>query len=99
MITSTAEPRYRGGFLSVNAAVQQFGASLATLIGAGLMGNSRSDEPLTDYWVVGLIGAGAGLVSLYLAGLVRPASPAEAPPTDPEPEGVEFEPVAAVAPR
>jgi predicted MFS family arabinose efflux permease len=77
MITSTAEPRYRGSFLSFNAAVQQLALGVAPLIGGFIMGETKPGEPLTNYELVALLCAAAGLASIALAGQLRPASPVE----------------------
>ncbi len=79
MITSTAEPRYRGSFLSFNSAVQQLALGFAPLLAGFIMGDSKEGEPLVHYDVVALVGALAGLASLFLAGQLRPAAqvPAE----------------------
>src|SRR6185312_118230 len=44
MITASVEPRYRGGFMSVNSAIQQLAAGVATsgaalLVGSDAMGH------------------------------------------------------------
>ncbi len=75
MITSTAQPRYRGSFLSLNAAVQQLAAGLAPLIAGLIMGQEKKGAPLVHYDVVALVGGLAGLVSILLAGQLRPAGP------------------------
>jgi predicted MFS family arabinose efflux permease len=79
MITSAAEPAYRGGFLSVNAAVQLFGTGVAPVLGSFLMPDARPDEPLVGYPLVAGVGVVIGLLAVYLGGHVRPASPREAP--------------------
>jgi predicted MFS family arabinose efflux permease len=86
MITSTAEPRYRGTFLSVNSSVQQFGAGAAPVVGGLLMHDAGPGQPLDGYAVVGVVSVLIGLTSLYLAGLLRPASPQEAPADVPGPD-------------
>jgi predicted MFS family arabinose efflux permease len=86
MITSTAEPAYRGGFMSVNAAVQLFGTGVAPFVASFLMPDARPDEPLVGYpWVAGVCVA-IGLVAVYLGGLLHPASLREAPVAVTEPE-------------
>jgi predicted MFS family arabinose efflux permease len=73
MITSAAEPRYRGSFLSINSSVQQLAAGLAPLIAGFLMGEGAKGDPLMGYDVVGFVGVAAGATSIVLAGRLRPA--------------------------
>jgi predicted MFS family arabinose efflux permease len=79
MITSAAEPAYRGGFMSVNAAVQLFGTGVAPMLASLVMPDARPDEPLAGYPLVASICAVIGLLAVYLGGLLQPASPREAP--------------------
>ena len=83
MITSTAEPAYRGGFMSVNAAVQLFGTGVAPIVASFLMPDARPDEPLSGYPLVASICVAIGLLAVYLGGLLQPASPREAPVPEP----------------
>src|SRR5262245_978654 len=53
MITSAAEPAYRGGFMSVNAAVQLFGTGVAPIPASLLMPDARPGEPLAGYPLAG----------------------------------------------
>ena len=66
MITNSVEGRYRGGFMSVNSALQQFASGLATILAAAVIARAP-DGRLLHYGVVGLLGAGSILISLYLA--------------------------------
>jgi predicted MFS family arabinose efflux permease len=75
MITSSAEPRYRGSFLSVNASVQQMAVGLAPLLAAAIMGDTKPGEPLVGFGWVGLACAVAGVASVVLAGRLRPMRP------------------------
>jgi len=86
MITSTAEPAYRGGFMSVNAAIQLFGTGVAPVLAAFLMPDARPDEPLAGYPLVASVCVAIGLLAVYLGGLIRPAAPREAPAEVAEPE-------------
>jgi MFS family permease len=85
MITSAAEPAYRGGFLSVNAAVQLFGTGVAPVLASFLMPDARPDEPLAGYPRVAGVCVAVGVVAVYLGGLIRPAAPREAPAEVAEP--------------
>jgi predicted MFS family arabinose efflux permease len=70
MVTASAAPRVRGGFLSLNAAVQSMAMGLASLIGGGLI-HQTDDGKLPGYPLVGLLAAASALLSLVLAGVLR----------------------------
>jgi predicted MFS family arabinose efflux permease len=72
MITSSVEPHRRGGFLGANSAVQHLSAGVGSAM-AGLILSKSASGALLHYPRAGLIGAAATLVSLYLAGRLRPA--------------------------
>jgi len=74
MITSSVEPRRRGGFLGANSAVQHIAAGLGASF-AGLILTKSAGGAIEHYPRVGLIGAGVTLFSLWLAGRLRPAVP------------------------
>jgi predicted MFS family arabinose efflux permease len=74
LITNSAPPRVRGSFMSLNSAVQQFGAGVATWIGGLILGKAEGvDGPLKGYDTVGILAALAVVASVYLAGRLRPA--------------------------
>jgi MFS family permease len=86
MITASAEPRYRGSFLSVNSSVQQLVVGLAPLIAGFIMGDVENGGALVRYDVVGLLGTAAGVASIFLAGQLQPeTSTAEVAPSPAEP--------------
>jgi predicted MFS family arabinose efflux permease len=72
LITASAAPRDRGGFMSLNAAVQNLAAGLATVL-AGYVIVGGEGKPLEGYPMVGLLACAATVASLYLAGRLRPA--------------------------
>lgn len=72
MITGSAAPKVRGGFLSLNAAVQSLAMGLASFIGGALIGQT-DDGKLPGFPMVGLLAAGSALLSLFLAGQLRSA--------------------------
>lgn len=78
MITSAAEARVRGSFLSLNASVQQLGAGVAPLVAGLLLHDSGPNSPLLGYPLVGLVAGAAALASVFLVGLLQPA-PSAAP--------------------
>lgn len=80
MVTGSVEPRRRGGFLSANASVQHISAGIGAYIGSQII-TKAPDGRLEHYPYVGLLAAVTGLLSLWLAGRLRPAgaSPSMSP--------------------
>ena len=70
MISSAVEPRLRGTFMTLNSAVQSASMGLAALV-AGLIIGRDAQGQLTLYWVAGLLGVVASLLSVWLAGYLR----------------------------
>jgi predicted MFS family arabinose efflux permease len=83
MITSSVEPHRRGGFQAANSAIQHMASGVGAAIG-GVILTTNADGALVGYWIVGLMGAGATIASLWFAGRLRiadygrPISTAEA---------------------
>jgi predicted MFS family arabinose efflux permease len=80
MITSSVEPRRRGGFLSANSAVQHVAAGLGTSFG-GLLLAQDSSGVLLHYDRVGAIAALVTLSTLWLAARVKIVGPTAGIPT------------------
>jgi len=76
LITASATPRNRGGFLSVNASVQQAAAGLASALGGLMLGQGINGE-ITGFPLVGGLACAATLASIWLAGHLRPADGGE----------------------
>ncbi len=70
LVISSAEPRLRGGFMSINSAIQQLGLGVASLLAGFIIGHAP-DGTLTRYWMVGLIAVGATLLAIALAWRVK----------------------------
>jgi predicted MFS family arabinose efflux permease len=70
MISSAVEPRLRGTFMTLNSAVQSASMGLAALV-AGLIIGRDAHGQLTLYWVAGLLGVLASVLSVWLAGHLR----------------------------
>jgi predicted MFS family arabinose efflux permease len=70
MISSAALPRLRGTFMTLNSSVQSASMGLAALV-AGLIIGRDAQGQLTLYWVAGLLGMVASLLSVWLAGHLR----------------------------
>jgi predicted MFS family arabinose efflux permease len=69
LIVGSTVPAMRGGFMSLNSAVQSAAMGLSSLIGGALI--HQTDGRLPGYPVVGLVAAASALVSLVLAGWLR----------------------------
>jgi predicted MFS family arabinose efflux permease len=83
MITACVEPRRRGGFMSINSAVQHLSTGLGAFIG-GLILDRASDGSLARYPIVGLLAAASTVASLVLAGLLRAARGAPVSAAEPD---------------
>jgi predicted MFS family arabinose efflux permease len=66
LVSASAEPRLRGTFLSLNASVQSASMGVAALI-SGLLVGRDSQGQLTGYWLAGLLGVSASLLTWWLA--------------------------------
>ena len=112
MITGAVEPRRRGGFMTANSSLQHMATGVGAYVG-GLIIVEASDGTWQRYGVVGMIGATATIITLWLAGRLRPAEPgagATASPTEKPTTvimsleaaaeaNVDFEPLMQTAPR
>ncbi len=84
MVTGAAEQRVRGSFMSIISSVQQLGAGVAPLVSALFVRDEEAGAMLTGFPIAGLLSAVAGLGTLVVAGLLRPAGEGvkEAAPTE-----------------
>ena len=73
MITASVEPSKRGGFMSANAAVQHLAAGLAADVAGSWILGKASDGSLLHFDRVGYFAAACTLLSLWVAGRLRPA--------------------------
>jgi predicted MFS family arabinose efflux permease len=79
LVTASAAPRDRGGFMSLNAAVQHLTSGAASAITAAVLGQSEGGA-LTGFPLIGVLAAVATLASLALVGWLRPAPGGDAAP-------------------
>ena len=70
VLSSAANPQMRGTFMTLNGSVQSLAMGLASVVG-GLLVTQQPDGHLTHYWLAGLVGVAATLVTHWLAGRVR----------------------------
>ncbi len=73
LMTASAAPRVRGSFMSLNSAVQQLGAGLASWVGGLLLAKGEGGR-LDGYPLLGALACAAAVASYYLAGRLRPAA-------------------------
>lgn len=79
LITNSVEARYRGGFMSVNSAVQQAANSLGSTI-AGWMLSTGVDGRMEGYGNVGLLSATFMILTFVMAWRLRQIAPHAAIP-------------------
>ncbi len=65
LVTSVVEPRLRGGFMSLNTAVQQVASGVGSLVGGALIVQGRNGK-FEGYGTVGWISGAVMLVSIWL---------------------------------
>lgn len=82
MITASVEPRFRGGFMNINSALQQMASGMAAMVAGAIIVKGPTGT-LDRYPWVGALGCACILLSLLLARQLMPASPAA--PTSPAP--------------
>jgi DHA1 family inner membrane transport protein len=66
MITSSVVPERRGGFMSINSAIQQLGAGIASYV-AGLIMVKTANGTYQDYDMVGYLAIAASLIAIVVA--------------------------------
>jgi predicted MFS family arabinose efflux permease len=84
MVTGSVEPRQRGGFMSANSAVQHLSTGLGAYLGGRILVKA-ADGTLRNFDKVGLIAVAVTLLSLWLAGRVRPAQATKPATSDKDP--------------
>jgi predicted MFS family arabinose efflux permease len=91
MITNAVEARYRGGFMSVNAAIQQAFGGLANVV-AGLLVSTDASGRLAGFPRTGVVSVACFWLTFYLASRLRAVAPHAARPSGSAPG-----PIAAAA--
>jgi len=72
MITGAIPAKRRGGFMSLNASVQQITAGTASII-AGLIVQTLPDNRIQGYYWVGILAAISVFLSMWVSTYVKPA--------------------------
>lgn len=72
MITSSAQPVYRGRFMSVVSSVQQAASGLASLVAGFILSRPDPNGPIEGFPLVGILGSIATIICIILAGYVKP---------------------------
>ncbi len=85
MINASVEPRLRGGFMSAYSSVQHIASGLGAFL-AGLIIAEGPDKTLHNYGWVGVIGMASTLLSIWLAGRLRPVTKPVVEPVPMTPE-------------
>jgi predicted MFS family arabinose efflux permease len=73
IVTSSVEPSRRGGFMSANSAVQHLASGLGAFV-SGKIILTTAEGALENFDKVGLMAVTATVLTLWLAGRVRPAA-------------------------
>jgi predicted MFS family arabinose efflux permease len=81
LVTNAVEPRHRGGFMSVNSAIQQSAMGLANIVAGYLVvQDPPTTGPLHGYERTGLVAVAAFAVTYFLAARLRALAPHAARP-------------------
>ncbi len=80
MVTGSVLPERRGGFMSANSSVQHLATGFGASLGGMIVGGGKN-SPLTHFDRVGWIAMALTLLSMYLAGRLKPATPNQKPIT------------------
>ena len=73
MVTSAIPPQFRGSFMALNSALQQFTMGLITLVGGAIITNNSKGE-LENYHIIGYIAIFATILSLLIAKKIKVVS-------------------------
>ena len=95
MVTNAVEARYRGGFMSINAALQQAASGLANVV-AGLFVTTGAGGHLVGYPTLGYVSVGFFFLAVLLAAELKRVAPHVSTPAKkdvPPPAHVEAEAV------
>jgi len=66
MLTSAAQPQWRGTFMSLNSSVQSVSIGMASWLGGMLIQRDASGQ-VTHFWLCALVGMAATLLALAMS--------------------------------
>jgi len=72
MMTGTVEARYRGGFMSINSAVQQLSMGFTAWFSGKILGKAANGE-MTNFYINGMISIACAYICIYLARFLKSA--------------------------
>jgi predicted MFS family arabinose efflux permease len=70
LLTSAANPQFRGTFMSLNGAVQSFSMGIASWVGGMLLQREPSGQ-VTHYWLCAVVAGFASVGAYFLANKVK----------------------------
>ena len=70
LMTATIEPRYRGGFMSINSSVQQFACGVAAYLSGQVLTQTPGGQ-LAHFPLLGLFSIVCALVCIFLARFLK----------------------------
>ena len=71
ILTSAVPPQYRGGFMSLNSALQQLAVGIMSLCGGLIIYNDKATHELNNYFILGYLGIIFTVISLLLGAGVK----------------------------
>lgn len=74
LMTGAVEAKDRGGFMSINSAVQQFSVGLTSLLGGLILGQSGTGK-MTNFRISGLLSLACAYGCIYLARFLKMPAP------------------------
>lgn len=77
ILSSVPAPRWRTSFLSMNGSIQSLAAGVAASVSANIVRKTEAG-PLENFWIVGWLGAGFFVLSLFLLPRLKPYATASA---------------------
>jgi len=84
MMTAAVEPRNRGGFMSINSAVQQLSMGLGSVVGGKILGENSRGE-LTHFPINGVVAIVCSYICIYLAKFLKAPAKSNLPDKAAEP--------------
>jgi predicted MFS family arabinose efflux permease len=70
IITSAANPQFRGTFMALNSAVQSAAMGIAAFVG-GLIVSRDAQNLVQHYWMAAVVGASASVAAIFVVGKLK----------------------------